>query len=564
MTDDSRIARTLRLSVTPRSAATLAFALYSAVAFVFFGLRILTTPGTQYVGYLADPEIFIWSFGWWPHALLHGDNPFVTHAIWAPHGVDLTWTTSVPGLAYLFAPITLLLGAASSYDVAATLAPALDALAAYLLCRYLTRAFWPAFVGGYLFGFSSYILGQTEGHPHMTGVFALPLLALAIVRYLDDDLQARGLILRVGPLLAFQLLVSTEVTLMLAVVLVATAALAFALVPSRRSRMRSLVLPLAGAGALAAVLASPFLTYALVGFQTSAFHPPELYVGDLVNLVVPTNQQALGRLATGLSSRFPGNDSEQGLFLGPILLLVTLYAVRRGRLPAGRFLLAAFVTALVASLGADLVVAGSHSIWLPWVLLEHRAPFNNVLPARFALFMWLAVAPIAAIATAGVSRRWIRVALPTLAMLALVPNPSSGKWATSYSVPAFLSDASYRGCIDPGETVLPLPISSGGNANLWQVASGFRFSLAGGYVAPSPPQPFLAPADIATVAIGYDLGPDQAAALRTFIRVEGVTAIVVDRNFFSRYAGALDGLAAPRDIGGVLFYRLSPAAPSCG
>ena len=62
------------------------------------------------IGRGTDSNIFIWSFGWWPHALLHGENPVFTHAIWAPDGVNLSWVTSVPGLALLFAPLTLVAG----------------------------------------------------------------------------------------------------------------------------------------------------------------------------------------------------------------------------------------------------------------------------------------------------------------------------------------------------------------------------------------------------------------------------------------------------------------------
>ena len=46
----------------------------------------------------------------------------------------------------------------------------------FLLCRRLTGGFWPSLVGGYLFGFSSYMLGRTEGgHPNLTAVAGIPL-----------------------------------------------------------------------------------------------------------------------------------------------------------------------------------------------------------------------------------------------------------------------------------------------------------------------------------------------------------------------------------------------------
>src|SRR5207237_172384 len=93
-----------------------------------------------------DAGIFIWSFAWWPHAIFHWQNPFITHAIWAPDGTNLAWTASAPGLSLMFMPLTLIAGPLISYDVAAILMPALAALTAFLLCRHVTRTFWPAIV----------------------------------------------------------------------------------------------------------------------------------------------------------------------------------------------------------------------------------------------------------------------------------------------------------------------------------------------------------------------------------------------------------------------------------
>src|SRR5437588_2387729 len=107
-----------------RTPAAIAFLAYAAIAFLYFGLRVVLRGHGAYVGHGVDPQIFIWSFAWWPHALLHGENPLITHVIWAPAGLNLTWATAVPGLAVAFSPITLLFGPVAAYNVAATLLPA--------------------------------------------------------------------------------------------------------------------------------------------------------------------------------------------------------------------------------------------------------------------------------------------------------------------------------------------------------------------------------------------------------------------------------------------------------
>src|SRR3954464_3539939 len=211
-------ATSVRATGPRRNAAVLAG--YASISIVYFGVRLLPHLRRSYVGQGADPEIFIWSLAWWPHAILHGENPIVTHAIWAPDGMNLAWTTSIPGIALALAPVTLAAGPVVAYHVAAILMPALAAWTAFLLCRRVVSRTWPALVGGYLFGFSSYMLGQTFGHMHMTSVFLLPLVPLLILRHLDGEIGDRHLAVLLGVLLAAQLSLSTEVALTLTIALV--------------------------------------------------------------------------------------------------------------------------------------------------------------------------------------------------------------------------------------------------------------------------------------------------------------------------------------------------------
>ncbi len=33
-----------------------------------------------------DPAAYMWALSWWPHAIAHGLNPFVTHYLWPQPG----------------------------------------------------------------------------------------------------------------------------------------------------------------------------------------------------------------------------------------------------------------------------------------------------------------------------------------------------------------------------------------------------------------------------------------------------------------------------------------------
>src|SRR5262245_51540705 len=64
----------------------------AAISFGFFGWRLLPHPGRHLIGFGHDAQIYIWSFAWWSHAIGSWANPFYTHSLYAPDGVNLAWT----------------------------------------------------------------------------------------------------------------------------------------------------------------------------------------------------------------------------------------------------------------------------------------------------------------------------------------------------------------------------------------------------------------------------------------------------------------------------------------
>lgn len=560
-----------------RRAALAAFLIYLAVSFLAFGLRLLVESGSQYIGSYDDPQITIWALAWWPHALLHGENPFVTHAVWPPVGVNLAWATSLPAISLAFAPLTLTAGAVASYNVAMIALPAISAWAAFLLCRHLTGRWLPSLVGGYLFGFSSYILGHATGHPQLTGAFVVPLLALILLRFVDGTTGKLRLATLAGVLLALQILISTEVAFTLIFVVAGALVIGYALAPTRRRRLASAVVPLLGGCAIAAVITSPFLYYALTSVRVSGFQTPGDFVADLLNLIVPNRVEAAGAGPLhDVSKHFPGNYTEQGAFIGlPALAIVALFARRRWSTAGGRFLIVAFALTVLASLGPELTVGGHEvspiptpfgheTVTLPGLGTRFLPLFDNALPVRFALYTSLAVAMIVALWTAERPRGdpfvW---ALPALTVLLLIPNPAAGFWATTYAIPPFFTDPGYRSCLNPNEIVLPQPIRGGGPELLWQVADDFRFRIDGGRLQTSAPTSFLHPASIAQISIGDAPGSNRSRLLVQYFRAKGVTSAIVDRNQARIWAPALGRIAKRRNVGGILLYRVAGIHRPC-
>ena len=439
------------------------------------------------VGTTQDPLIFVWSFAWWPHALLDGTNPFVTHALFAPEGINLAWTTSVPGLALLFAPLTLLFGPVVSYNLAALLLPAFAAWTAYRLCLYLTGSAWASIVGGYLFGFSSFVVAhQLQGHLNLTGVFLLPLIALVVIRFVRSELSARGLAIRLGLLIAFEFSISTEITLTATVALALGLALAFCLVADARRRLRAAVAPLAAGYVLAALFAAPLTYYAIRGFQGGDFSAAQQSGSDLLNLVLPTDVNALaGSLFPSVTAHL--KDAEASAFLGwPTLLIVALFGWQRRRSPSARFLVVAVVVSLLSTVGLTVHLDGRELLTLPSSLTRHLPGIDNVHFQRLSVYAALAAAVVVALWTAQAAGRVFSrpYVLPLLAVLALLPALWQLDDRTHPERWSFFTAGLYKSCIPPGETIAVFPFGWAGESMLWQAESGFRFKLAEGYMSP--------------------------------------------------------------------------------
>ncbi len=551
-----------------RRASLAVLALYAAIAFAYFGVPLLLGSGREYVGLPDDPQIPIWGFAWWLHAIEHFQNPFIERVLWAPSGVNIAWVNSLPALAVVFAPVTALIGPVATYNLVAILLPAVSAWSAFLLCRHVTRKLWPSVVGGYLFGFSSYVVGHMLGQPQLTAVFVIPLVALVVLRRLEGELDARGVVLRVAPLVAIEIYSSTELALTLTLVLAASLVLGFVLAPAMRRPIRSSLAPLAYAYAVAGLLGAPLLYYSLRYPRLAGFQPPARYTADLLNFVLPTSLEASGAGWAGrIAAHYPGNLSEQGAFVGlPLLLIVVLYARRGWRTSGGRFLLVALVLAAYLSLGPELIAYGHRVFPLPTPLGHERLTVpgagshliplvDNILPVRFALYASLAGAVLVALWMTATTHRVLRWLLPGLTVLLLVPSIGSSQFRTGFSVPELFTSSAYRRCLRPNEIVLPQPIGEGGHATLWQAMDAFRYRIAGGRLQTSPPSLFLHPPAIAQISVGYPPVASQTASLRAYIKAKAVSAAIVEENGLSTWGPALDRIAKPRDVGGVILYR---------
>ncbi len=554
-------------AVLGRRPLALALLVYAAFDVAYFGLHVLPHLGRMCAcSATPDPTTYMWFLAWWPHALLHGANPFDTHLLFAPDRVNLGAVDVVPGQAILSTPATLLFGPVVTYNLWAFAGPLLAAVAAFALCRYVVRNTTAALVGGYIFGFSPYMLGQMIGHLDLATTFPIPISVLLMLRLIDGRIGRRTFVPLMALTLGFQLLIQPELTLTLGLLGACALLVALALAPEARSRIIAAVPPLLAAAALAAAVTSMFIYEALNGQMSSGFfvHYSDTYVADALGFLVPTTVLRFGRSWFHVvAGTFTGNIAEDGVYVGVVLAAVVgRYLITRWANVSARILTVMLALVILLMLGPHLHIGGQPTVPLPWGALRHLPLLDHVAPVRIGVYMYLIVALIVSGWLSRPRPGWRGVAkwgVAAIGILTLVPNIASGVWRAQLDNPSFFTTSAYRSVVAPGSTVLALPFAQDGQSMLWQAEAGFSFKMADGYVGALAPADYAR--DLGTPPLSAPGVIPSAAVLGRFLEVRDVRTVLVNADeagFWPRALARL-GLRA-RLLDGVLVYQVPGTA----
>jgi hypothetical protein len=476
----------------------------------------------------------------------------------------------VPLISWLALPLTNTLGPVAAYNLLCLICPALGAWSAFLLCRYLTKDFWSSVVGGYLFGFSAYVLGHMlGGHLDCFAVFILPLIVYLVLAQIEGRIERRTFALLFFALLVAQFLIATEVVATMTILGAAALAVVWMFGQSDlRRRIQAVAAPISLAYLATAVVVSPWLYYMFVDFRLKPLRSSNEHSADLLSLVIPTQTIELGDMSDffrNLSSRFTSNIFENGRYVGiPLLIIVVWFAVSRWRTVAGKVLTLMLAITIIMGMGPWLHVAGIETVVLPWRLMKYLPLLNQALPIRISLYTSLILAIMAAMWFSTVRLVPLaRLVVATLVLASLLPNPSAHFWGRdlkSMIAPPFFSHGLYRRYLAKGEMVMVPPYNwgAGSDGMLWQAETGMYFRLATGYLPFAPDGFYDWP--IVTSSLQRVALTDVADQWMAFAGAHDVNAVVVADGPQSLPLKQM--LAAlkvpPLKMGGVLLYQVRP------
>jgi hypothetical protein len=546
--------------------ATAPFVLYLAASGLILGHLVLSDLDDTTIGTGPDPAAFVWIVKWWPQAIANGWNPLHTDVAYAPDGFNMTWVTSIPGPSLALAPLTALAGPIVSYNVLAILIPAFDGWAAFALCRELGARYLAAVLGGYLFGFSTYVMFQGTAHPHAALVAALPLAALLVVMFLRERITGRRFAIGMFAVLTAQFLISVEVFLTMTMIGTIGLALAALVFPEGRCRLWKGIQLIVVAYLLTGLAVSPYLYANLSEPNTLADIDPVPLSTDPFSIAVPTRLTEIGGMTfKSVGDRFTAGG-EGGAYIGiPLLILLGLLGWEQRRERVFRYLLGMLALGFVISLGPRLSLLGHiTAIRLPWTPFIHLPITEYVIPSRLIVYAWL---PLSALIALGLSARGSRArwALAIAGAVLLLPateatSPVDGAtyWHSSRKVPAFFRDARLRRTLPREGTILVLPyaVAGQGESMVWQAEADMDFAMPDGYLSAVTPPSFACwPVEAALRSGAYE--STRRDEFLSFLASKDVRAVVVtpaERRAAEPLLSALSG--KPGQSGGVYVYRV--------
>ena len=253
-------------------------------------------PGEPGVGAF-DPYNSAWWLNWTPFAITHGLNPFTSNYLNYPTGMNMMWNNGMPVLGVLLWPITATGGAVLTDNVITTASFALSAFFAYFAIRRYIPARFAALVGGLIYGFSPYMFAQGAVHAQQIAyAMTIPLAFLLVDEALIRQRMRPWLLgLLIAALGIVQFFILEEYFL---TELLAAAVLTLILALSRRDQIRVRLPYAVRAVGTAAIVVGAALAYPVVAVQLHGparvvgnVRDPQVWVTDLLNLVVPTSTQ---------------------------------------------------------------------------------------------------------------------------------------------------------------------------------------------------------------------------------------------------------------------------------
>ncbi len=461
------------------------FLIYLILSLWFFGPNNVSDFKTKFFIPSSDPEFFTWLINWWPYSIIHHLNPFHTNYIWFKHGYNVLWLTSSPFLGLLMSPITLIFNAVVSFNILVILSPILNALGMFYLLYYLSRKILPSLIGGYIFGFSSFVISELLGHTQLYFLVFIPLIILVIIARFNQDISKKWFLILSSLLLICQFLVSIEIITTFLSFLLLFGLLNLLFIKANRKKIISLFKEYILSGLIALVVLSPILYSMLIDYKyvSSQINSPVFFSINLLNFIIPTQLTYFGSsFFSNIASRFTGDISEQGGYLTiPLILIIIFYLKSNWKKTITKVLGLMVLIIMIASLGPSLHIDGVDTkIPLPWIIIDHIPILKQALPSRTTVYIFFLASIITTLWLIQKNKfvvSFVKYLLALSVIILLIPNLGGSAAWQPILVPQYFKNISQVVPTNSNQSLLILPYGRTGEGAYLQYISKLKFKL---------------------------------------------------------------------------------------
>jgi hypothetical protein len=354
-----------------------------------------------------DPWHSLWILWFVNHSLLElGRLPFSTDMLFYPRGMDLMYFSLIALPLLLALTLVPVVGLITTYNVLVLLSLAGAGYGAFLLVHYLTRDRGAAFIAGLVFAFSPYHMAHALEHLFLLmGAVWLPLYVLYLSRALREGQRANFVLassfflltMLSNPYYAVYLILFTSIYGLLQILWAGDTR-------TRRNRLQRCTWVV---GCCVATAMPIVILASLAHWSDTRLYMPlsdaNILSADLLAFFVPSVSHPLwGALVAPIYKHFDGITIEQTVYIGYVVLAVSLLAVGKGPKAKTRPWSLTAIIFFALSLGPFLHIDGAPHFTLgdttfrlpmPYLLLHYIPIIGGIRAAnRFDVMLMLSLA----------------------------------------------------------------------------------------------------------------------------------------------------------------------------
>lgn len=340
-----------------------------------------------------DNQLFVWNLWWFKFSIFNLHSwPFWTGYLFYPEGASLYLHTFTPLNCLISLPLQATFGPIPAYNLLMMLTFVLTGYSGYLLCRHFEFSRSASFLGGQVMAFNPFHFAHAGHHLNICSTYLLPITLLWALRAKESgrrtDIAIAGILFGANYYLDFYMFAFATIMLVLLIL--------FSICGKARPskpKYKNLV----WVAVIGTAIALPLVIPAFIESTTSDFSlwsKSDEYVADLVALVVPHSYHWLNGIFSKINARFIGNPWEAAVFLGYVILPLSLWSIFRAKFTHKWLIIVIGLSGLLLSFGDNLHLLGNsiEAIKLPGYIFDYIPVLDAIRsPSRFIFLTYFSL-----------------------------------------------------------------------------------------------------------------------------------------------------------------------------